>query len=72
MSQPERPFTAPVFIGAAFFVLMLAFIEKGLNLVGTSIPIVEVFPRQLLDWAMVLVIFDIALVLRQILEDKLS
>lgn len=61
-------FTAPVFLGTAFLLVGLAIIEKGLNLVGTSIPLIDVYPRQLLDWALTLLILEIALTLRLILD----
>lgn len=61
-------FTAPWLFAAAVFVFSLALIEKGLNVVGLSIPVTDVFPRQLLDWAVTLLIFDIALTLRQSLD----
>lgn len=68
-----RPlFTAPVFLGSAFFVFGFALIEKVLNLVGWSLPVVNVFPRQLLDWAVALLIFEIALTLRQLIELRLA
>jgi hypothetical protein len=66
--EPNDRFTAPWLFAAAVFVFSLALIEKGLNLVGLSIPLTTVFPRQLLDWAVTLLIFDIALTLRQSLD----
>jgi hypothetical protein len=68
----EHVFTAPVFLGSAFLLFGLAIIEKALNLLGTSLPLVDVFPRQLLSWAVTLLIFDIALLLRQMLENRLT
>lgn len=70
MQSPEIQdrFTAPWPFAAAVFVFTLALAEKGLNLVGLSIPFVSVFPRQLLEWTVVLLIFDIALAVRQIAE----
>ncbi len=65
-------FTAPVFLGPAFLVFALALIEKALNLLGGSIPLLSVFPRQLLDWAVVLLLFEIALSLRQVYERMLA
>lgn len=67
----EHVFTTPFLLAAAVFLFGLAIIEKLLNLVGGSIPVLTVYPRQLLDWAVVLLIFDIALLLRQMLENKL-
>lgn len=61
-------FTAPWLLATAVFVFLVALIEKALNVVGASIPLTSVYPRQLLDWAAVLLIFDIALTLRHILE----
>lgn len=69
--KKEQVFAAPVFLAAAFFVFGLAILEKFLNLFGTSIPFTTVFPRQLLNWAVTLLIFDIALLLRQMLENRL-
>lgn len=69
MTNPaSRLFTAPIFLGTAFFVFAVAILEKLLNMVGWSIPVVEVYPRQLLDWATVLLVFEIALALRQLIE----
>lgn len=70
--QTTVSFTGPIFLGPAFFVFGLAIIEKALNIVGSSIPIVTVFPRQLLDWAVVLLMFEIALTLRQLYERLLA
>jgi hypothetical protein len=61
-------FTAPWLLASAVFVFVVALIEKALNVVGGSIPLTNVYPRQLLEWAAVLLIFDIALTLRHILE----
>jgi len=72
MTTTTRSFTAPVFLGTAFLVFGVALIEKMLNLVGTSLPFVGVFPRQLLDWAVTLLMFEIALTLRQLVELKLG
>jgi hypothetical protein len=67
----EDVFTSPLLLATAVLLLGLAIIEKGLNILGGSIPVLEVFPRQLLDWAVVLLILDIALSLRQVLENRL-
>jgi hypothetical protein len=67
----DQVFTAPVFLATAFFVFGIAIVEKFLNLFGASIPFTSVFPRQLLNWAVTLLIFDIALNVRQMLENKL-
>jgi len=61
-------FTAPWLLGTAFMLFGLAIIEKVLNLVDMSIPVLDVFPRQILDWAVTLLILDIALTLRQMLD----
>jgi hypothetical protein len=60
--------TAPIFLGTAFLLIGLAIIEKALNLIGMGIPVINVFPRQLLDWAVTLLILEIALTLRLIYE----
>lgn len=65
-NRTPETFTMPWALAAAVFVLMIALLEKALNLVGGSIPFTNVYPRQLLDWAVVLFIFDIALSLRQL------
>jgi len=69
--RQENLYTAPAFLGAAFLLFALAIVEKLLNLFGLEIPFINVFPRQMLDWAVTLLIFDIALLLRQMLENKL-
>lgn len=72
MSQKSDDiFTAPILLATAVLLFGLAIIEKGLNIIGTSIPVLDVYPRQLLDWAVVLLILDIALTLRQMLENRL-
>ena len=68
MTAQPRLYTAPVFLGTAFLLFGLAAIEKLLNLFGGSIPFIDVFPRQVLDWAVTVLIFEIALTLRQMLE----
>jgi len=70
-SSPEV-FTAPLFLGTAFLLVGLAIVEKALNIIGTSLPMVDVFPRQLLDWAVTLMILEIALTLRQMLDRGLG
>jgi hypothetical protein len=64
----ERMYTAPVFLGSAFLLFGLALLEKVLNLFGYGIPVVHVFPRQLLEWAVIVLMFEIALTLRQLVE----
>ena len=68
--ESQERFTAPWLLAAAVFIFAIALVEKGLNVVGTSIPFTTVFPRQLLDWAVALMIFDIALTLRQIADTR--
>jgi hypothetical protein len=70
--QREQVFRAPYLLGTAVLLFALALIEKGLNLLGVTIPVLEVYPRQLLEWAVFLLILDIALLLRQILENQLK
>ena len=69
--KKEQVFTAPVFLATAFLLFGIAIVEKALNLIGTSIPFTSVWPAQLLNWAVTLLIFDIALLLRQMLENRL-
>jgi hypothetical protein len=64
----EPVYSAPVFLGTAFLLFGIAILEKALNLVGWSIPFIGVFPRQVLDWAVALLMFEIALTLRQLVE----
>lgn len=66
--QRESFYSAPVFLGTAFLLFGLAILEKALNLVGWSIPIINVFPSQVLGWAVTLLAFEIALTLRQLVE----
>jgi len=69
MTQEARElFTAPWLFASAVLVFALALIEKGLNVIGMSIPLTDVFPSQLLGWSVTLLIFDIALTLRQMLQ----
>jgi len=68
VSQQPGLYPAPVFLGAAFLLFGLAVLEKFLNLFGASIPLLNVFPRQVLDWAVTLLILEIALTLRQLVE----
>ena len=58
--ESNELFTAPWLLATAVLLFVVAIIEKGLNMIGTSIPLVQVFPRQVLDWAATLLIFDIA------------
>jgi len=69
MTTPrDRFYSAPVFLGTAFLLFGLALVEKVLNLFDWSIPFVGVYPRQLLEWAVILLMFEIALTLRQLVE----
>jgi len=71
MSTRSPLFNAPVFLGSAFVLMGLAILEKFLNLFGWTIPFVDVFPRQILDWAVALLMFEIALSIRQLIELRL-
>ena len=68
MTAQPRLYTAPVVLGTATLLFGLAAVEKVLNLIGLSIPFLDVLPRQVLDWAAILLIFEIALTLRQLVE----
>jgi hypothetical protein len=72
MADRSPLFSAPIFLGSAFLVLGLAVLEKFLELFGGKIPFVNVFPRQLLDWAVTLLVFEIALSVRQMIEMRLE
>ena len=64
MSQLSRLF----FFGALAF-LGMAVVEKGLNLIGQTLPVVDVYPQQLLSWTTPPLLFVIAIVLRQMREE---
>jgi hypothetical protein len=68
MAAESRLYSAPVALGTAALLFGLAVVEKVLNLLGTSIPLIHIFPRQVLDWAVTLLVFEIALTLRQLVE----
>jgi hypothetical protein len=72
MSTRSPLFNAPIFLGTAFLVMGLAILEKALNLFGWRIPLVDVYPRQLLDWAVALLVFEIALSVRLLIEMRLD
>jgi len=72
MAARSPQFHAPIFLGSAFLVMGVAIVEKLLNLFGRSIPFVNVFPRQLLEWAVALLVFEIALSIRQMIEIRLD
>ena len=57
------------FFFGAFLLLALAVIEKLLNLLGSSMPGLTLRPRHLLEWAVILLVFVIVLLLRQIREE---
>ncbi len=42
----EQVFVAPVFLATAFLLFGMALVEKLLNLLGTDIPFVNVYPNQ--------------------------
>jgi hypothetical protein len=68
MTSTGRSFTAPVFLGTAFLLFAVAIVEKVLNVMGWSLRLLDIEPYQLLDWAVVLLMFEIALMLRQMIE----
>lgn len=72
MTTQRGLYTAPVFLGTAFLLFGLALIEKFLNLFGGSIPFVGIYPSQVLGWAVTLLIFEIALTLRQLVETSVG
>ena len=59
-----------LFFFVALLFLAMAIVEKGLNLIDQSIPVVDVFPQQLLSWTVPPLLFVIAIVLRQIREES--
>ena len=73
MNEMKREvFTPPWVLATALLVFGVAIIEKGLNMFGQSIPLTDVFPQQLLDWTLTLLVLEIALTLRQMFERQLS
>ena len=58
------------FFFVALLFLAVAILEKGLNLLGQSIPVIDVFSQQLLSWTVPPLLFIIAIVLRQIREES--
>jgi hypothetical protein len=70
MTTQRGLYTAPVFLGTAFLLFGLALIEKFLNLFGGSLPLLNIFPSQVLNWAVTLLMFEIALTLRQLVETR--
>ena len=59
-----------LFFFGALVLLALAIVEKGLNLVGQSIPGLDMSPAQLKDWTLTPLLFVMAIVLRQIREES--
>ena len=57
-----------LFFVGAFAILALAVLDKGLGLIGQDLP--GVLPSQLLQWSVVLLIFVIAILLRQIRDQR--
>ena len=73
MAQPSPSlYSGPVLLAPAVLLFGFVILEKALNLLGTSVPFVDVFPSQLLNWAVVLLMFEIALTLRQMLELRMD
>ena len=64
MSMLSRLF----FFGALAF-LGLAVVQKGLGLVGQTIPFLGAAPIQMLSWTVPLLLFVIAILLREIREE---
>ena len=59
-----------LFFFVALLFLAMSIVEKALNLVDLSIPVIDVFPQQLLTWTVPPLLFVIAIVLRQIREES--
>ncbi len=62
---------ARTFFFGAFVLLVMAVVERLLNMVGASLPGVLRLsepPSRLLEWAVILLVFVIAMLLRQIRE----
>ena len=72
MAASSRLHTSPVFLGTAFLLFGVAILVKLLNLVGWGLVFVDVEPYQLLEWAVVLLMFEIALMLRQMIEMRVE
>ena len=58
-----------LFFVGALAVLGLAIVEKVLNLIGRDLPVVNVNPEQVLSWTSPLLLFVIAILLRQMREE---
>jgi hypothetical protein len=72
MSGRSPQFNAPIFLGSAFILLGLAILEKVLNLFGKTVPLLDVLPSRALEWAVTLLMFEIALSIRQLIEVQLE
>lgn len=73
MAEQSRPlYSGPVLLLPAVLLFGFAILEKVLNLFGASVPFVDVYPSWLLNWAVVLLTFEIAMTLRQILEQLVA
>ena len=72
MATSSRMFSAPVFLGTAFLLFAIAIVQKLLSVLGWTLNPEMVYPRQLLDWALVLLMFEVALTLRQLVELRLD
>ena len=70
--QNQQLYSGPLLLLPAVLVFGFAILEKALNLFGANVPFISVHPSQLLNWAVVLLTFEIALTLRQILEQIMA
>lgn len=61
-------YQGPLFLGSAFLLMAVAILQKVLSMFNWTIPFLDVFPRTILDWAVALLMFEIALTLRQLVE----
>jgi len=68
-AKSVRPlFQGPLFLGTAFLLMGVSMLQKVLYLFHTSIPFLDANARTILDWAAILLVFEIALTLRQLVE----
>jgi len=73
MAEQNQPlYSGPLLLLPAVLLFGFAILEKALNLFGANVPFVHVAPSWLLNWAVVLLTFEIALTLRQILEQLVA
>ena len=73
MAEQNQPlYSGPLLLLPAVLLFGFAILEKALSLFGGHVPFVYVRPVQLLGWAVVLLTFEIALTLRQILEQLVA